>query len=598
MGLMPLMQDMPIRITQTLPDLKQYGLFKNTRGKIFNWTLADSDQEAVRSCTCGDLVLQHMPTCLFVRIEKATWQQHPNLPPGVAVIRPTTQHWKLEQHGTATVARRGFPIACDYAGTAHSFMGATLSACSLDLGFWDSSSNRDGQLSAYMCLSRVRRTEDLCVARPFSPNLLAQGELIGPDTFLQVHRKTLTLSEAKQKFEADVTQRKRGNETLLFCRRCTPRAPNKEKQGLLPMREFTTENTWDPRAWLDIVSLGMDRICTQCRNAIEPKASPPSAAAGSTSAAGIPCAYCGRTKLPTLGFCQTCFADVRLACAACDTGMKLKTKTLADFNPEEIQRRRKTKEMRKARCKMCELHRPNTAKGKAGHCRMCEKLITVTNLHQYTAATNDGICRTCWHKMQEVDKATANVCPQCSQPLKKGTTPGSWCEACAYPPCAGCKKVSRSKKGTNHAKHRPFWRCQACAQDICQKCHKKPVGHRAGPAPQAFCPACAETAAQCEVCKKPLQAQKHGHFLHATVAVAHRGLRHTTSTMPRSCPNGPAKRACKSTSLNQSNPRATQMRRHRAQHRPTNRRRRCRRPRIHQTATHPSEGNAPCTHKP
>ena len=49
------------------------------------------------------------------------------------------------------------------------------------------------------------------------------------------------------------------------------------------------------------------------------------------------------------------------------------------------------------------------------------------------------------------------------------------------------------------------------AQGICQKCHKKPVGHRAGPAPQAFCPACAETAAQCEVCKKPLQAQKHGH---------------------------------------------------------------------------------------
>ena len=35
----------------------------------------------------------------------------------------------------AIVARCGFPVACDYAGTAHSFMDATLAACSLDLAF-------------------------------------------------------------------------------------------------------------------------------------------------------------------------------------------------------------------------------------------------------------------------------------------------------------------------------------------------------------------------------------------------------------------------------------------------------------------------------
>ena len=190
--------------------------------------------------------------------------------------------------------------------------------------------------------------------------------------------------------------------------------------------------------------------------------------------------------------------------------MKLKTKTLEDFTPEEIQRRRRTKELRKARCKLCELHRPNTAQGRAGHCRMCDKLIAVSHFHQYAAATNDGICRRCWRKMQEVDKATANMCPQCSQPLKKGATPGSWCPACAYPPCAGCRKVPRPGKGSNHAKHRLFWRCKACAADICPKCQRNPVGQQAGPPPTGCCPECAEKHL-CAACNKPCQLNPKSH---------------------------------------------------------------------------------------
>ena len=218
MGLLPLLPGMPVRITQTLPELKPLSLFKNTRGQLFGWSLAEEDIAAIPACQHPELVLQKMPACLFASIPGATWQHRPGLPPEVACIRPVVQHWKLEAHGTATVARRGFPLACDYAGTAHSFMGATLPACSLDLGFWDTTANRDSQLSAYMCLSRVKKADDLCIARPFSPNLLSQGELIGPDTFLAVHRQTLTLADAKTRFEQDQVQRKRNPETLFFCR--------------------------------------------------------------------------------------------------------------------------------------------------------------------------------------------------------------------------------------------------------------------------------------------------------------------------------------------------------------------------------------------
>ena len=473
-------------------------------------------------------------------IPGATWQHRPGLPPGVACIRPVVQHWKLEAHGTATVARRGFPLACDYAGTAHSFMGATLAACSLDLGFWDTAANRDAQLSAYMCLSRVKKAEDLCIARPFSPNLLSQGELIGPDTFLAVHRQTLTLADAKSKFEQEQVQRKRNPETLFFCRGCTPKA--KGEHGLLPLRDFTSNNLWQPDAWLEIVCLGMERLCSECRHP-QPFGNPTSAEADAASK----CAFCNKTPLPKLGFCKQCMSQARLACACCDVGRKLEPKTLADFSPAEIQRRTKNRDLRRARCMKCELHQPNKSKAKAGQCRTCRNLVSVSHLRQYDSKANDGICRKCWRKATDLEAATAKVCPQCSTPLKRAAAPGSWCQSCAYPPCAGCQKVKRpiggayhaknrpvwlcpackvcpqcsqpvqgmSKLGTwcqscayppcagcqqvarpggdhaYHAKHRPFWRCAQCALESCPMCQANPLGQDAGGGPDAACPQCA-----------------------------------------------------------------------------------------------------------
>ena len=560
MGLLPLLPGMPVRITQTLPELKPWGLFKNTRGQLFGWSLAEEDIAAIPACQQPELVLQKMPACLFVAIPGATWQHRPGLPPGVACIRPVVQHWKLEAHGTATVARRGFPLACDYAGTAHSFMGATLAACSLDLGFWDTAANRDAQLSAYMCLSRVKKAEDLCIARPFSPNLLSQGELIGPDTFLAVHRQTLTLADAKSKFEQEQVQRKRNPETLFFCRGCTPKA--KGEHGLLPLRDFTSNNLWQPDAWLEIVCLGMERLCSQCRHP-QPSGNPTSAEADASSK----CAFCNKTPLPKLGFCKQCLSEARLACACCDVGRKLKPKTLADFSPAEIQRRRETREIRKARCKKCELHQPNKGKSKAGQCRTCRNLVSVSHLHQYDSKANDGICRKCWRKATDLEAATAKVCPQCSTPLKPTATPGSWCQSCAFPPCAVCHKVNRPHKGPYHAKHkpiwvcpactvcpqchkrlkagsqpgtwchscayppcagcqqvarpsqnhayhaknRPFWRCTQCALESCPMCQANPLGQDAGGGPDAACPQCAERGPKCAVCKQPMLGRPHSH---------------------------------------------------------------------------------------
>ena len=445
-------------------------------------------------------------------------------------------------------------------------MGATLAACSLDLGFWDTAANRDSQLSAYMCLSRVKKAEDLCIARPFSPNLLSQGELIGPDTFLAVHRQTLTLADAKSKFEQEQVQRKRNPETLVFCRGCTPKV--KGDHGLLPLRDFTRNNLWQPDAWLEIVCLGMERLCSQCRHP-EPFGNPTNAEAETSSK----CAFCNKTQLPKLGFCKQCLSEARLACARCDVGRKLKPKTLADFSPAEIQRRKKTGDLRRARCKKCELHQPNKGKAKAGQCRTCRNLVSVSHLHQYDSKANDGVCRKCWRRATDLEAATAKVCPQCSTPLKPAATPGSWCHSCAYPPCALCQKVNRPNKGAYHAKHkpvwlcpacaatkngrvcpqcgkpvhlrakvgtwcqscayppcagcqqvarpgsnheyhakhRPFWRCDKCAQASCPMCHANPLGPDAGGGRDAACPQCAEQGPKCAKCKQPMVGRPHSH---------------------------------------------------------------------------------------
>ena len=88
MGLLPLLPGMPVRITQTLPELKPWGLFKNTRGSLHGWSLADADATAIPACRQPELVLQQMPACLFVAIPGATWQHRPGLPPGGRLHSP------------------------------------------------------------------------------------------------------------------------------------------------------------------------------------------------------------------------------------------------------------------------------------------------------------------------------------------------------------------------------------------------------------------------------------------------------------------------------------------------------------------------------
>ena len=184
------------------------------------------------------------------------------------------------------------------------------------------------RLSAYMCLSRVKRCEDVCVTQAFSKNLFQNGELIGPHTYLEFHRKKLSLAQAKARFEKDAPKRKRQPDVMLYCRNCSPRSNMPDR--LLPLR--------DREAWYKVLEEGMDRLCTQCRSPESGK-QPPTPTDGPDA-----CAHCrGKHGPPTTaGFCRRCLATVRLSRARCDKGKKIPTKTLRQFTPEEIRRKKAT----------------------------------------------------------------------------------------------------------------------------------------------------------------------------------------------------------------------------------------------------------------
>ena len=246
-----------------------------------------------------------------------------------------------------------------------------------------------------------------------------------------MHHEKLTLPEAKARFEKDKPNKQKNRDILLFCRGCSPQPHLQEK--LLPLREFVS--AWDQEEWYRVLSDGMCRLCTQCKT----KQSGP-AAKGKPKAVNA-CAYCQTLPADQTGYCSKC-AKIRLACSKRDIGKKIKTKSLLDFSPEEIARRKKNKELRRARCKKCAVA-PVTAKAKQGLCSNCNRAVSVLHLVNYSAESQTGVCRTCIAKQERAPK----TCAKCAQPLHANATPGTWCTTCAFPPCSGGCGQPRPPKG-------------------------------------------------------------------------------------------------------------------------------------------------------
>ena len=142
MGIQPLATNMPMRITNTDSSDKET-LFKNRRCKLYGWTLHQEDQARLDACSEREMILQHLPEELFLQFEGATWIWSKDLGPGVKGIKPKIVDWYLDQACKVRVRRKGFTVASDFSGTAHSFAGASLPAAFIDCLPWDAKPDKE-----------------------------------------------------------------------------------------------------------------------------------------------------------------------------------------------------------------------------------------------------------------------------------------------------------------------------------------------------------------------------------------------------------------------------------------------------------------------
>ena len=183
---------MPIRITQTLPELKPLRLFKNTRGTLVTWTLSAADQERVNADLGPNVVLEALPETLYVKISGGHLEE--TLRPCDARHRHASAQackntGNLKHKDVATIARRGFPIASDFSGTAHSSICIDSSSLHLRprcVGCKPLPGMRSWV--ATCAILRGKRSEDICITQPFSPNLLMHDGCI----FFKVHEPQCT----------------------------------------------------------------------------------------------------------------------------------------------------------------------------------------------------------------------------------------------------------------------------------------------------------------------------------------------------------------------------------------------------------------------
>ena len=103
------------------------------------------------------------------------------LPVGVYPLRPRTRTWKVNKYTGIEARRTGFWMLPDFGSTAHMIQGATLEAAFADLFAAYSKASMISQIAAYICLSRVKRLESMCVMQPFSPFLFNHGGSAGPE---------------------------------------------------------------------------------------------------------------------------------------------------------------------------------------------------------------------------------------------------------------------------------------------------------------------------------------------------------------------------------------------------------------------------------
>jgi len=265
MGLLPLVQGMPMRCTDNIDRDRQ--LYKHTRVTLEGLELDPVDVQILDTCTDAEYVLTLPPLALFVRREMQEFESDDAERARVERVELVRRSWSPDTENNVHVNRRGFQVVPNFAGTIHSFVGASLDAALLDCLHFSRTPKLEEQLKGYLGISRVRTAAGLLIVQPYHPMLFRQGCLPGPELLMQFWRGQLAETEIQAKWEelekAAKKQEKRLDKMSWECGGCGRQL---KADGYGAGRETATDQWNFHKMVLERVLVpGANRYCVGCK---------------------------------------------------------------------------------------------------------------------------------------------------------------------------------------------------------------------------------------------------------------------------------------------------------------------------------------------
>ena len=506
MGLFPLVRDMPVYFTDTVD--RSLRIFKFTKGHLVNWRLDALDRIAFENTGEREhskcIILNRLPEYLYVKVANATWPSQvllrgadgrvpEDLRHGVYAYKPIYRAWKLnpKQGGTNKVERKGFFLAPDFSGTAHSFTGETLPAAIVDCLGFDRTATREDMMRGYVSISRVCKHEDILIARPYAPMLFRQGVFPGPHLLMEYWRGKLQTCDLEQAWEDAEGRGDRVSnrlEDLMWpCSMCGVDLPHRafsyhhdavdraKSRGIANLAKEMQKQLCDRGQW---------RHCSECATKLKLTST------RHRKIGEFTCTRCGAAKPDSefdaellrkwkksfnLSHCATCLECAKdILCTVCQVH-----KAADDFDAVRLIAWRKNCHIsRDAVCLACvPLKKRNFGVIDDDRLTTCSACSVSLPTHAFDVHTMQPRI-----KSGEISFVQCVECMDESLFIKWRPWLKKTAYTCAGPGCIGRKPQSRSVFARQVQQNRsiPNWKCEACRRPTCCRCgsrEEKPLSY-------------------------------------------------------------------------------------------------------------------------
>ena len=175
-GVLPLCIGMPVAATDHLD--RSRGILRGCAGEIVGWVWPAGGVDAAKQE--GMQIWNELPACVLVRFQtKTTWRVDGLNEDNVFPVAPQKKPWYLDKgrrRPVLRVTRKQFPLAPNFATTAHAAQGQTRKeGVAMDMHIGEAGD----PLTAYIAMTRVQDRHGSFVYIPFPAAPFQKGEKVG-----------------------------------------------------------------------------------------------------------------------------------------------------------------------------------------------------------------------------------------------------------------------------------------------------------------------------------------------------------------------------------------------------------------------------------